>query len=103
MAQAMDTIEMDFQNALRQAEALEQAARELELLANGSLQECLRGVAANWKGENAVLFCKKGNIVRTNIGYAAESINHTAQVLRQMAQNIYEAEKRNYEIATERL
>lgn len=102
MAKTMHTIEMDFQNARKQAEELEQVAQNLAMLADEQLQPCLLGLAAAWKGENATAFCKKGHIVENNIRSSASNIKNAADAMRQIAENTYQAEKRNYEIAQDR-
>lgn len=102
MAKTMYTIEMDFQNAKKQADELEQVARSLSTLAEGHFQSCISGIAACWKGENAAAFCKKGSIVGSNIKDSADQLKHAADAIRQMAENTYHAEKTNYEIAQRR-
>lgn len=102
MAKTMYTIEMDLQNAKRQADDLEQIAQNLSMLADEHFQSCIAGIAANWKGENAAAFCKKGNIVGNNIKNSADDLKNAASVLRQIAENTYQAEKAGYEIAQNR-
>ncbi|MCI9124832.1 MAG: hypothetical protein HFH35_12305 [Eubacterium sp.] len=102
MAKTMDLIEMDFQNAVKAADELEQIAKNLHTLADSRFQSCLSGIAANWKGENAAAFCKKGSIVGDHILDSASDLRNAAQTLREMARNLYEAEKKNYEIAKNR-
>lgn len=102
MEKTMNIIEMDFQNAKRQAEELEQAAQSLGVLADNDFQSCIAGIAANWKGENAAAFCRKGNIVGNNIKNAAAELKNAAAAMRRIAENTYNAEKRNYEIAQNR-
>lgn len=98
MAKTMYTIEMDFQNAKKQADELEQIAQNLLMLAEQEFQTCLTGIAANWKGENAAAFCKKGAIVEDRIKNSALNLRKTAEVIRQTAKNTYDAEKTSYEI-----
>lgn len=102
MAKTLDTIEMDFRNAIRQADELEQVAKNLHMLADDEIQACLSKVAANWKGENATAFCKKGAIVGNHISHSASDLENAAEAMRQIANNLYEAEKKNYEIARNR-
>jgi len=102
MAKTMEAIEMDFKNAARQADELEQVAQDLSVLADESFQECLSKIAANWKGENATAFCQKGSTVGNHIKNAAEDLKNSAETLRQIARNLYEADKRVYEIARNR-
>ncbi len=102
MAKTMHTIEMEFQNARRQADELEQISKSLSMLADSSFQSCLAGIAAAWKGENAAAFCKKGNLVGNNVKNTAQDLKHVAETIREIAQNTYNAEKQNYEIAQAR-
>lgn len=102
MAKTMHAIEMDFQSAKRQAEELEQIAQNLSVLADNQFQQCLDGIAASWKGDNAAVFCKKGYLVGNQIKNSADSLRNTAAVMRQIAANTYQAEKNNYEIAQNR-
>ncbi len=102
MAKTMHTIEMEFQNARRQADELDQISKSLSMLADSSFQSCLAGIAAAWKGENAAAFCKKGNLVGNNVKNTAQDLKHVAETIREIAQNTYNAEKQNYEIAQAR-
>ena len=72
------------------------------MLADSSFQSCLAGIAAAWKGENAAAFCKKGNLVGNNVKNTAQDLKHVAETIREIAQNTYNAEKQNYEIAQAR-
>ena len=99
MAESLQSIEMNFAEARRQAEELEQIAGSLNTLLNSSFQPCLRGIAAGWKGENAQVFCKKGAAVGENIAKSAQDLARVAETIRQMAENTYRAEKKVLELA----
>ncbi len=102
MANSMYTIEMDFANARRQAEELEQIARHLDTLINSEYMSCFHGIAASWRGENADAFCKKGTAVGEHILRSATDLKNAAQTIRKIAENTYHAEKRILEIAQTR-
>lgn len=102
MAKTMYAIQMDFANALRQADQLEKIAGNVEKLIDSQFQSCLDGVSAGWKGESAKLFLKKGNVVGENVKKLARNLRNTAQAVRQIAKTTYEAERSAYEIAQER-
>ena len=102
MPESLQTIEMDFAEARRQAQELEQIAGNLNTLVNGTFQPCLRGIAAGWKGENAQVFCKKGAVVGEQIARSASDLRLVAETIRQMAENTYRAEKKICEIAAGR-
>lgn len=98
----INTIEMDYKNATRQADELEQIAQKLHALSQDSFQPCLAAVAASWKGETASAFCKKGTAALDSLLASAENLRQIAAASRQIAKNTYEAEKRSCEIAQER-
>ncbi len=102
MTKTMDTIEMDYKSAARQADELEQAAQRLHTLSQDSFQPCMAAIAASWKGENASAFCKKGTAVFDRLLASAEDLKQIADAVRQIAQNTYDADKRSCEIAQER-
>lgn len=102
MAKTMYAIEMDFANASRQADELDRIAQSLNNLVNNQFHSCLRGVASDWKGENAAAFCRKGNILEENIQKSVSDLKKTAATIRTIARNTYQAEKRNFEIAQTR-
>ncbi len=99
MAKTMYAIEMDFANASRQADELDRIAQSLHNLVNSQFQSCLRGVASDWKGENASTFCQKGNKLGENMKQSVSDLKKTAVTIRTIARNTYLAEKRNFEIA----
>lgn len=102
MAKTMETIEMDFKNANRQADELEQIAQDLVTLSEDHFQPWLAAVAASWKGDNASVFCKKGTAASDGLSASAADLQQIAAAIRQIAQNTYDAEKRSCEIAQER-
>lgn len=99
MAKTAYVIEMDFANASRQAEELEQIAQSLSNLVNNDFYSCLRGVASDWKGENASVFCKKGEKLGCDIQQSVSDLKKTAAAIRTIARNTYHAEMQNFEIA----
>lgn len=102
MAKSLHLIEMDFKNAIRQAENLERIAKEIENLLNGQFDSCMNIVSGNWRGENASSYIRKGNIVREDICCEAKKIRDTAAVVREIARRLYEADMRAYRLARKR-
>ena len=98
----IDTIEMDYKNAARQADELELIVQKLYALSQDSFQPCLAAVAASWKGETASVFCKKATAALDSLLASAENLKQIAAASRQIAKNTYDAEKRSCEIAQER-
>lgn len=102
MAKTMYTIEMNYRNACKQAEELEQIAHNLNVLAEKDFEVYLLGIAAAWKGENSSVFCKKGYILQNDIKNSAEDLRKAAAAIRKISQNVYNTEKQNLEIAQRR-
>lgn len=99
MAKTMYAIEIDFANAVRQADELDRVAQDLSTLVDRQFHPCLQGISASWRGENATAFCRKGNAIGQNIARSVSDLRNAAETIRKIAQNIYNAEKTNYEIA----
>ena len=55
-----NTIKMNFANAARQAEQLDQLAAELSRLAGDDLTGSLQSLAGSWNGDSSSLFLQKG-------------------------------------------
>lgn len=85
MAKTMYAIQMDFANACRQADELDQVAQNLSTMISNDFNPCLHGIEASWKGENARMFCNKGMILREHIMDTAADLQKTAGVIRQIA------------------
>ncbi|MGN0290471.1 MAG: WXG100 family type VII secretion target [Lachnospiraceae bacterium] len=102
MAKTLYTIKMDFNKAKNQADQLENIAKNIQSLANNKLEDCLNGVKANWKGDNANSYVKKGVKVENNLKSVADSLMKVSSTMRQMADNTYKAEKEALELAKKR-
>jgi len=70
----LDEINLNYSRAIRQAERLEGRAGELKELANGDFQGCLTGIAANWEGENARAFIRKGEKLKGDLERVPDSL-----------------------------
>ncbi|MBO5303961.1 MAG: WXG100 family type VII secretion target [Lachnospiraceae bacterium] len=102
MAKSMYEINMDFNNAKNQAANLEAVAKNIENMINNDFEPCMRGISANWKGDNAENYVKKGNRLKADIEKTAKNLRKAASTIRTIAKNIYDAEKAAYEIAQAR-
>lgn len=102
MARSEYSIRMDFKRTIEQAKKLEDLSRKLGNVANKDLVNCRGSLSGSWKGENATAYLNKVQIVEGNISSVSKNIWDTAQVVREIAQNTYEAEMRALERARER-
>lgn len=102
MAQSALQIQLDYNNAIRQAEALKEAAGELRRTADGELQDCIAEISRNWSGENSAAYRNKCSALQEKIRKSAARLDKTADTIRQIAKNTYDAEMRAVRIATVR-
>lgn len=92
------TIQINFGNTIRQAERLEVLAGELKNLANDDIGDSLRDISANWSGEAAEGYLKKGEFLKDEMVVSSEHLLEIAGRIRKIAQNIYTAEMEAYEL-----
>jgi len=85
-------IRMDFELAKRQAQRLEEVAGKMDRIADGQMADAMERLAAGWTGENSVKFIKKESRLQSEMGSTADSLRRVADTIREIAQNVYEAE-----------
>ena len=99
MGKSAYEIRMDYNDAIRQADSLNQVARELQKLANRSLQDCVSDISHNWTGSNSVAYVRKCNLLKSNVLKTSDNLNRTADTIRRIAKNTYDAEMRALRLA----
>mgnify|MGYP003292541133 CR=1 FL=1 len=97
------SIEFDFQQAIKRAEELEDIAADMRKLADEELETSLQSLSVAWKGEAANAYLNKGTRLRDKILKSASDLIKTASTIRRVAKRTYDAEKRAYQIAMERM
>lgn len=95
-------IEINFQNAMSQADELDNIASQLESTTNQKFDGALQNIAANWKGDNARIYLAKGDELKNQMQATARDIRSTASAVRQIATNIRNAEMAALELAEQR-
>lgn len=95
------TIYADLREARRQADKLDEIARRVDT-EKGKLQADRGSIAACWKSENSNAYQKKMMTVETDLQKIASNLKHAAQVVRENANNTYNAEMRALQLAKER-
>lgn len=96
-------IRFDYNKAIRRAEELEEAARNLRQLSDRELEDSLQSLANAWRGEAANAYIRKGNQLQEKILANARKLTDTAKTIRSTAKRTYDAEMWAYRIAQERL
>lgn len=91
-------IEINFENANRQARAIEELSNAVRSVAN-DYSDALRLLSNDWISENAALYMNKGDVLRTSIVNTAQDLEKIANNIRKTAQRIYDAEKASEELA----
>lgn len=95
-------IEMNFKQAIAQADKLDEQANNLKRLARNKLNGTLQTIAGNWKGMNAEQYLKKGQTLEDSIASTASELADVAGQIRTIARRMYEAEMAALTIAQNR-
>lgn len=86
-------INVNFEKAFKQADELEKIARSLEKTGKVDLADCMTEISANWTGENADNYVKKGGKVRSDIAENAKKLKKAAEAIREIAKTYKKAEE----------
>ncbi len=97
-----DQININFQKAKSDAQALDDLAVQIENLAKNQLDQSINKLSGAWTGANADIFIGKERQVQTDIKSVATDLRKVATDVRATAEEIYRTEMRNYEIAARR-
>lgn len=103
MAKSLVVINMEFSKAKKQAEKLEEIAREIEQTADDKMGNALAGINSAWKSDTAAAYLQKGTKVQEDLKTRAKELRKVATTIKQIAKNTYDAEMNAYRIAMERL
>lgn len=102
MAKTAYQIQMDFTNAIRQADSLAQTANELRNTASRDFQDCISEISHNWTGSNSTAYISKCRSLQEKISKTADKLDRTADTIKKIARNIYDAEMNALRIAQTR-
>ncbi len=95
-------IRWDFTKARADAAEIDHIAETLRGLSATQMENSMNRLAGAWTGDNAKLFLRKEEQLKTDIRETARSLNDIADDIRRIARRVYEAEMRAYEIACRR-
>ena len=101
MEKTMFQIVADFSKTKEQASVIEDIAKKIRK-EKQKLYDDMSFLSAGWKGDNADAYMKKVYAIADKASDIADSLQASANVIMQMAQNTYDAEKESYEIAKNR-
>lgn len=91
-------IEMNYSNAMRQADRIAAVSDNMRRLAGQELGETIQNLAANWKGCEASLYLQKGDRLMENILRTAGELQTAAQKIRTEARRVRDADLQALEI-----
>ena len=92
-------IDLNYTQAIAQADELDRVANNVKLLSEEDVTKLISDLGACWEGTNADAYIAKVDILKKNLLKTAADIAKTAQAMREMATNIYNAEKEAQQIA----
>ncbi|MCD8012060.1 MAG: hypothetical protein LUG99_02585 [Lachnospiraceae bacterium] len=99
MAKSASEISLDYNQAVGQADSLNEMARELRNAANVSIQECISGISGCWTGSNSAAYVKKCSQLKSDVLSTAAQLERTAAAVRTIAKNTYNAEMQALRLA----
>jgi len=85
-------IRMDFERANTTADRINDIADALIKLHDNDFESVLNSVQIAWTGENANSFCTKYDTASEDVVKSANNLRSTAETIRRMAKNTYDAE-----------
>lgn len=85
-------IKMDYSLAIRQADTLSQAGKELRKTAEQELEACASEIRGSWTGSSASAYLEKLEGTRGRMVKTARKMERTAQAIQRIAGNTYQAE-----------
>lgn len=96
------TINMNYRKGMAHARRLGELAQKLRTESTRHMEETMTAVSQNWQGENAAAYLAKCRIQQEKMAKTADKLQKAADTTSRVVQNIYDAEKRAYQIAQER-
>lgn len=96
------SIEMDFGQAMKQAEKIDGIAERLSRLSSDRFGTTLQNMTAGWKGENASAYYGKGTALQSKMNASVSDLRNSAEAIRRAARRIYDAEMAALDIANSR-
>lgn len=96
------SIEFDFQQAKRQADALDQLANRLSQLSGRDFAEAMQDISTSWQGQNARLYLSKGSKLQGKMNESVKALHTVANNIRTVAKRMHDAEMNALRIAESR-
>ena len=94
-----EEIRLDYANAIRRAQQVEEAAGILGRTAGSDLQGCLWQTVSGWEGEDSREFLRRGHVLVQEMEIQVRELKRTAGMIRAAAQRIRNADIAAAEIA----
>lgn len=95
------TIEMNYNQAVRQAKQLETLAGNLKKIQN-ELQDSMNGLSRGWEGDASDAYRRKGSRLAEKVRKDADQLNQAAAAIRNIAKRTRRAELESIRIAEQR-
>ena len=96
------SIRMDYERAKAAAAKLDGIADEINRMMVNDYRDLLGDISYNWKGENADQFMVKSGVLQDKMIIVEKRLRETADTIRRIAKNTYDAEMRALEVARAR-
>lgn len=101
MAKTQYSIRMDYANAKREVERLEELAKKIDRQRKDIIN-CRNGLAVQWKSDSATAYLQKMMKRAEELQGIVEILKQIAETTGTVAANTYQADKRALELAKQR-
>ena len=95
-------IQMDFAQARKRADEIDEIAANLRTLARRDLGDTVQELSSAWRGDNARMYLSKASRLQEDIAKTSGELQNIAGNIRTVARKLYEAEMEALRIATQR-
>lgn len=102
MAKTAFQIQMEYNNAKKQAKRLREIANNINKSATDDLMSNMDQLGSAWKSDTSNQFRQKGQKVSNNLVNVARNFRQAADTIERIAINTYNAEMRALEVAKTR-
>ncbi len=99
MAYSAQQIQLNYNQAMAQANKLDDLAADLKRIAEKNVNDTLGKVNGNWSGDSARQFIQKGAKTQSDIIATARQLRNVASAIRTAAKNVRRAEEQARQIA----
>ena len=99
---SLSEIYFNYDQAIAQANQLDNVAKKLQNAANNTMEDVLNEVSRVWKSDSAPQYIRKGQKVEGDLRTSSNNLKQIASAIRTIARRVRDAELEAWRIAHDR-